>query len=204
MIDGAGRLTRVRFFIILQGMKKLVLSLIAPVFAGCLTSAPLEIVDWPVEFSNRSFEPPAEVLGTLRVSQVVVSQPYDSREFVVLRSDGSLARDAYNRFADSPAQLLKGPTINAFVASGRFAEVVGSSSSAASEFSAEATITKLAFDCRAGKREALVEIRIKLLDRARAIVKTCSGVGTCAIGDDYGAAFGEAFSDAIASALKGL
>ncbi len=184
-------------------MKKLISMLLVPVLAGCLTSSPLEIVDWSIGFVDRG-ECCRTAYGAVRLLQVVVNAPYDVREFAVLRADGSIARDPYNRFAALPAQLLKGPIIEAFMASKKFSQVVGSSSAAKSEIAAEVTITRLAFDCRKESHEALVELRIKLLNRNREIIAMSAGAGTAKIERDYSVAFSEAFTTAITSALKAL
>ena len=176
------------------------------VLAGCFTSRPPEIRDWTVEFCWRAKPVAQPKFGVVRVSQVTVRAPYDARGFQVLRADGSLAQDPYNRFAASPSQLLKGPIQDAFAASGAFDGVVGQSSSAAVSAVAEVSFSRFALDCRTdGSRTADVALTVLVLDRDRKIAALLRGDGRAdAAAGDYSKAFSEAFSAAIESASRQL
>ena len=180
--------------------------LLACVCAGCFTARPPETHDWSVEFRGRAKASAKPKFGVAKVSQVVVRAPYEVRALQVMREDGSLAQDPYNRFAASPAQLLKGPVVDALGASGAFADVVGPASSAAASVVAEVTVSRFALDCRkSGSRRAFVEVSALVLDRDRSIVARVRGDGTAEAADgDYAKAFSEAFSSAIESAARQL
>lgn len=176
------------------------------VLAGCFTSRPPEIRDWTVEFCWRAKPVAQPKFGVVRVSQVTVRAPYDARGFQVLRADGSLAQDPYNRFAASPSQLLKGPVLDAFEAAGVFEGVVGQGSAAAVSSVAEVSVSRFALDCRTnGVRMAEVALTVLVLDRDRKIAALVRGDGKADAADgDYAKAFSEAFSAAINSAAKQL
>jgi len=174
--------------------------------AGCFTASPLETSDWSVEFQGQAKRAAEPKFGVVRVSQVSVRAPYDVRSIQVMRADGSLAQDPYNRFAAAPSQLLKGPVVDALGASGAFSEVVGPASSAAVSVVAEVSVARLALDCRKdGSRTAVVELNMLLLGRDRGIVSYVRGDGSADAADgNYAKAFSVAFSSAIESASRQL
>ena len=174
--------------------------------SGCLTSRASEVRDWTVEFRSRARVAAKPKFGVARVSQVSVRAPYEVRSLQVMRDDGSIAQDPFNRFAAAPPQLLKGPVVDALGASGVFGEVVGSTSSAAASVVAEVTVSRLALDCRKdGTRRALVELSALVLDRDRGIATRGRGDGAADAADgDYAKAFSEAFSSAMESAARQL
>lgn len=194
-------------------MKRLLSTLaLAVLLGGCLSLSPEQpaAASWTVEFvpaPAKAAAAPAEspAHGSVRVSQVIVRAPYDSRDFAVLRADGSLAFDAYNGFAASPAALLKGAVQDAFLAHGAFRSVVPASSQLAADVSAETTVTRLALDCREpGRRVAVVELSVLLL-KGRDAFASAHGEGRADAADgNYSRAFSAAFSQAVSQALAGL
>jgi hypothetical protein len=139
------------------------------------------------------------------VSQVTVRAPYGAKSIAVLRGNGTVAFDPYNEFAAGVAQLMKGIVAEAMKKSGLFNAVIGASSSAGSDVFAEATVTRLALDCREqGRRKAVADVCVMLVS-GRDIVASASGSGTADAADgNYGKAFSRAVSDALANALRGL
>ena len=180
--------------------------LLATGFVGCFTARPPEVHDWSVEFLGRVKSDAKAKFGVARVSQVSVRAPYDVRGLQVMRADGSLAQDPYNRFAAAPSQLLKGAVLDAFEASGAFAGVVGQSSSAAVSVVAEVSVSRFALDCRIdGSRMADVKLTVLVLDRDRKIAALLRGDGRAdAAAGDYSKAFSKAFSAAMESASRQL
>ena len=180
--------------------------LLASAVSGCFTARPPEVRDWAVEFLGRSKAAAKSKFGVVRVSQVSVRAPYDVRGLQVMRADGSLAQDPYNRFAAAPSQLLKGPVLDAFEVSGAFEGVVGQASSAAVSVVAEVSVSRFALDCRAdGARTAVVALTVLVLDRDRKIAALVRGDGKADAADgDYAKAFSEAFSAAMESAARQL
>ena len=186
--------------------KNFAVLLMAVALSGCFTERPAEVHDWAVEFCGQTKSAAKPKFGVVRVSQVTVRAPYDARGFQVLRADGSLAQDPYNRFAASPSQLLKGPVLDAFEAAGVFEGVVGQGSAAAVSSVAEVSVSRFALDCRTnGVRMAEVALTVLVLDRDRKIAALVRGDGKADAADgDYAKAFSEAFSAAINSAAKQL
>lgn len=178
--------------------------------AGCLTSAPPEVSTWTIEFAPAPqaasvSAPESPARGSVRVSQVIVRAPYDARALAVLRADGSLAFDPYNRFAALPAALLKGAVQDAFLARGAFRAAVPAASQLAADVAAETTVTRLALDCRVpGERRATVELTVLLL-KDRAAYASARGEGSADAADgNYSRAFSQAFSEAVSAALARL
>lgn len=188
-------------------LMRLVPLAVLPALAGCLSpSHPPEVACWNIEYSAPSAPSAAEPsFGVVRVSQVTVRAPYGAKSIAVLRGNGTVAFDPYNEFAAGVAQLLKGTVAEAMEKSGLFNAVVGASSSAGSDVFAEATVTRLALDCREqGRRKAVADVCVMLVS-GRDIVASASGSGTADAADgNYGKAFSRAVSDALANALRGL
>ena len=187
-------------------MKALFLSLPMLAFAGCFTAHIPDVTEWTVESAAKASESAKPKFGSVRISYVVVRAPCDGRRLVVARPDGSLAFDPFNAFAASPAQLLKGPVLDALSASGRFKAVVGPSSSTAVDGVIEVTVNRLRLDCREkGRRFAEASLSLTLLGASREIVGRATGVGVAdAAEGNYTAAFSSAFDAAMAEALAAL
>lgn len=188
-------------------LMRLVPLAVLPALAGCLSpSHPPEVACWNIEYSAPSAPSAAEPsFGVARVSQVTVRAPYGAKSIAVLRGNGTVAFDPYNEFAAGVAQLLKGTVAEAMEKSGLFNAVVGASSSAGSDVFTEATVTRLALDCREqGRRKVVADVCVILVS-GRDIVASASGSGTADAADgNYGKAFSRAVSDALANALRGL
>lgn len=183
-------------------MKKLLLFLALPALAGCLSSSPLAVTSWTVDYAGSKTSADGAKYGVARLLLVGVRSPYAGSLVAVLRADGSIAFDAYNTFAAPPAQLVKGLAYDAANASGLFSSVVGAISSAAARVVIEAEVVKLALDCREeGARRAVARVQVRLID-GRDIVATVVGEGAEDASDgNYGAAFSTALSAAFASAF---
>lgn len=196
-----------------MSLGKLVWAMAILPLAGCLTSAePIEPVNWTIAVAEKlgvrnvsESEEGDSAKGTVRVSQVSVRAPYDTRQFAILRADGSIAFDAYNQFASSPAALVKSAALDVMNSSEAFRAVVASSSAVRSELSAEITIDTLALDCRTeDERKALVALSL-IIVKDREIFASASGSATCDAADgDYSAAFSSAFASAMAKAMSEL
>ena len=186
-------------------MSKILPFALAPLLvAGCLSSGPRPAVNWTVE-SLPVTAAAAPKWGVVRVAQVNVRAPYDGVRFAVLRPDGSIAFDAYNAFAASPAAILRGTACDIMAASGLFTRVLPSSSAAAADVSVEITVERLAVDCRVkGARHAVVSLAVRLL-KGREVVSSATGEGSLpAAAGGYTAAFSSAFNRALSEALKRL
>ena len=189
-----------------------IFAMAAVALSWCLSSAPRAADNWAIELWRAQDyaaerEDPAEKhsFGAVRIAQTSVRPPYDGTHLAVLRANGSLAFDPYNGFAAAPAQMLRGALQDAAEASGAFERVVASNSSAKCDLSLEATVTRLALDCRKeGRRDASLGLTLILL-KGRDVVATAEAESKVATGDgDYSAAFSRAFAKAALAAIEKL
>lgn len=190
-------------------MKRIIPIVFVPVLAGCLTSTVPSVAEWIVQTEPQtqkemlSKQPAQTEFGIARLSLLSVRAPYDSRSFQVLRADGTIASDSFNRFAAVPSQLLKGLVLDRLAKSTQFTTLVASSSSASVDSIVEVTITKLLLDCtNDDSRLAEAELTMMILDRERQIVRSSYGRGVAdAKNGDYGKAFADALKSAIDRAI---
>jgi len=171
--------------------------------AGCMSTTPLEVTDWPLEPASRAAVSEQPKFGPVRLSGVFVHAPYDVRSLAVMRANGSLAFDDYNRFAAAPSQLVRQPALQLLEESGLFQSVIPAPSLAPATLSVELEVSRLALDCRTGgARTATVRLVLRFVDRTKGLVACVRGEGTAdAASGNYGAAFSEAFASAFATAL---
>jgi len=181
--------------------------LLLPLIAGCLAAAPKAPTNWTVDWERAATRPaPSEnpSFDSVRISAVQVRAPFGGTRIAVLRSDGSMAFDAMNVFAVSPALLLKGATFDAADASGLFGRIVTADSGAKTRYSMEVYVTRLALDCRnEGRRVASVSLVLTLLE-GRNVVASVRADGAEDAKADYSAAFSTAYAHAIRGALDKL
>ena len=161
--------------------------------AGCLTGGSTDPVKWTIEAAAVKTAAAEARMGTVRISQLAVRPPYDSRLLTVLRADGSVAFDPYNQFALAPSSLLKAAALDVIAASGVFKAVLPSSTAARTDASLEISVDRFALDCRAGEsRDAAVAVTVWLV-KDRMVVKTVKGEATKSARDGgYAAAFSAA------------
>lgn len=181
-------------------MKRIIFVLL-PVLAlsGCLSVSPDESHLWLVGYRPEGLAPAKAKYGVTRLIQLVVRSPFDAFPMAVLRADGTVAFDAYNKFPAMPSQLFRGPILDALTASGLFTRVVGPTSSATSDMIVEVAIEKLVLDCSdANARAADVSLAVRLLNAQRHIV--CVALGSAKV-DAQSGNYGEAFSLALSRAL---
>ena len=173
---------------------------------GCLTASITPVSYWVVKRANVQALSTTQKYGAVRVSQVSVRSPYDSRQLVVRRPDGSLAFDAYNQFAALPSQVFKAPVISALSDSGLCKVAVDASSSARVDHIAEVVVTDLAIVSSGDNQlSASVAVLIRMLDAKRDVVSVSIGSGEVPVRDGlYTDAFSEAFSSAVGKMLAGL
>jgi len=187
-------------------MKRTLAALSLLFLCGCLSPVSLPSVSyWLIEFRDPPVVSKAPKYGVVRLSQVIVEQPYAGDRMVVLKKDGTVAFDSYNVFAAAAPALLKNVGRVALRSSGLFEDVVGVSSGASASVAAEISVGRLAIDCRQEDgRRVVVELLIRLLN-GRSIVATVTGDGFADATDgDYGVAFSKAVSTALSSALAKL
>lgn len=189
-------------------MKRLTAILLLGVCAGCLTATTPVTNEWTIQIATLNSRAETPKFAVTRLSQVAVRAPYDTTSLAVLRADGSLAFDPYNRFAAQPSQLLKGVVQDILSASGCFEAVVPASSAASVSQIVEVSITSLRLNCAAAEplaRTAEASVMVLVLNANREIVGSVRGSGTADAADgDYGAAFSTALTLALSKALEGL
>lgn len=197
-----------------SSMRKLLMVLALSGLAGCFSSSAPDSKAWMVSPRTdlpRPVQPPegASAFAATRLGPVTVCAPYDHQSFMVHRGDGSVATDAYNVFASSPASLLRAPVKSRLEADGRFGHVVASASSASTDAQVEVTVTDLSLDCREnGRRKARAAVSVDVIKSGRgprdvALVGAGKGEADAEAGD-YTAAFSAAFDAALAEALKAM
>ena len=196
-------------------MRLLPLALALALCAGCFTSGKPSPKSWALEpreagaAGTAAGEGSGSAFVATRIGTISVNAPFDRSQFVVRRSDGSVAFDAYNEFAAAPATLLRAPVRAQLATDGRFGHVVSPSSVVNADAAVEVLVTDLSLDCRkTGERKARAAVSVD-------VVKTGRGPRTVALsGDgaseadatagDYSAAFSAAFNEALAEALRAL
>ena len=181
----------------------LIITSLALALTGCLSSPPEAPVNWTVEWMpGGDTAAVSPRFGLVRPSLVVVRAPYDGSRIAVLRPDGSIAFDAFNVFAASPAALLRGAVGDVLSASGEFAGVLDAASSANAQYLAEVTVRRLALDCRKeGRRDACVDLTFTLLEGRRPVATKSASASEPAPLGNYSAAFSAAFARALQSAV---
>lgn len=177
-------------------------SALALVSSGCLTSAPPQPKSWVVSASRKQ-KAEVDLSKTAKLGAITVAAPYDRASLAVRRADGSVAFDAYNAFASSPAALLRTPLATLLGGSGCFGLVVPSSGTTVrTGTTIEAVIDDISLDCREqGSRVARVSLSLSVIEN-RSLVEILYGEGSAdAASGDYSAAFSEAFEKAVSSAI---
>ncbi len=183
--------------------------------AGCFTSGKPTPKSWTVEPRDSGAEAKTAGEGggsafvATRVGTIAVNAPFDRSPFVVRRSDGSVAFDAYNEFASTPSTLLRAPVRAQLATDGRFGHVVTPSSVANADAAVEVLVTDLSLDCRKpGERKARAAVSVDVVKTGRgprAVALSGDGASEAdATAGDYSAAFSAAFNDALAEALRAL
>lgn len=196
-----------------MGLAPLVVSL--ALCAGCFTSGKPTPKSWTVEpresgaGTRTSAEGGGSAFVATRVGTIAVNAPFDRSSFVVRRSDGSVAFDAYNEFAAAPSALLRSPVRTQLAKDGRFGHVVSPSSVANADAAVEVLVTDLSLDCRkSGERKARAAVSVDVLKTGRgprAVALSGDGAAEAdAAAGDYSAAFSAAFNEALAEALRAL
>lgn len=186
-------------------MKKILALMLLPVLAGCLTAGSPQVSYWPLDYVGAGHGERKARFGVARLLQTQVRSPYNNDGIVVLRADGTVAFDPCNLFAANPPALMKWVGLEALRQSGVFSGVVEASSAASADVSVELVVNKLALDCRKeGERRAVAAVLVRVLD-GKLIRATVTGAGSVDAADgNYGAAFSNAVSAAIAAALSDL
>ena len=189
-------------------------TLLALLCAGCFTSSAPTPKSWTVEPSARQPQVQSPEGGnpafvTTRMGGISVCAPYDRTSFVVRRTDGSVAFDAYNEFAASPSTMLRAPVMAQLSSDGRFGRVVAPSSVASADAAVEVLVKDLSLDCsEAGKRMARASVSVDVVKTgrgARTVALSGDGDSTAdAAGGNYSAAFSTAFNEALKAALSTL
>lgn len=187
--------------------KTILFALLAAVSSGCvsLTATTPTTAEWTT-VAVESRKTGEAKFGVARLAQLEVRQPYDVRPIAVSRADGSLAFDAYNRFAAVPSQILRGAALDVLAASGRFGSVVSKVSAATTDCLIEVTVKDILLVSKGeGQLEASVDVAILVLDGHREIAGSGSAAATSDASDgNYGAAFSRAFTEALTKATETL
>lgn len=186
-------------------MNRLFVLALLPALSGCLTAVKqAPVVNWTFAPDlSQITAGTAPRLGEARLAIVTVRSPYDAKNLVVLRADGSVAFDPCNQFAASPAALFKGAALDVLRATGVFKGVQPAVTTADVKNVLELVVDECALDCREeGRRLASVKLTLVCI-RDRIVVAVGRGVGRADVADgNYSRTFGEAFSGALRQALE--
>lgn len=187
-------------------MRNLLMVVLPLVLAGCFSVTPPKVKHWTVTPAASELTPAERpTYGEARLAIVAVRSPFDGKEFTVLRSDGSMAFDPFNHFASAPSALIKGAALDVIRGTGMFKGVQTAVTTADVSCNLELIVDEIALDCRTeGSRLASVKLTLAMISK-RQVSAAAHGAATVdASSGDYSAAFGEAFTKAVVSAVSGL
>lgn len=103
--------------------------------------------------------------GVLKVRRFSISSPFETREFVYRKTKSEYTSDYYDRFFAPPADLIAEETHQWLEASGVFANVIESFSSADYDFMLEGNVKAVYGDYRGqSDPNAVMEIKFLLID----------------------------------------
>lgn len=175
--------------------------------AGCLGTVSLsETTYWvPSAAVSPSVTVISSVRPPARLANLMVRAPFDTKNFVVMRANGSVAFDPYNLFAAPPAAVFRGLAVDVLRESGTFEEVLPAGTSATTPLALEVSVDRLALDCREqGARTATATLSLSVLSHHE-VTALVVGTGTAdAASGNYASAFGEAFAAALRQAVSRL
>lgn len=187
-------------------MRGFAVGLLPLLLTGCLSANVSKAVNWTLVPEASDFVAADErKFGEARLAIVTVRAPYDGRDLVVLRPDGSLAFDPCNQFAAVPSALIKGTALDVLRGSGLFKGVQPAVTTADVDCNLELVVDELALDCRTeGQRMASVRLALAMI-RKRQVVAVGRGAASVETTDgNYSAAFGKAFTKAVSAAVAKL
>lgn len=191
-------------------MKKLlfrsVLLLELVCLAGCLGGRAPEPRRWTIQAPEASEGVAVKqpIWDVVKVARLEVAAPYDGLRLAVRRGDGSLAFDARNVFAASPAALLRIPTRDVLLASGKCRAVALANSPVKATQTLEVIVNTLALDCRT-ENECRAEASLSVtLIEGRELVRAVNGSAAVAVNKDFTDAFSRAYAEALGKALDEL
>lgn len=181
--------------------------------SGCFSSKAPEVRSWTVEPLPSDREPTRPMEGegprftATRLGSVVVNAPCDRTQFVVRKSDGTVAFDHYNVFAAAPSSLLRAPAQSGLDTDGRLGHIVNQASVVSSDAQVEVVVKDLSVDCREpGRRLASASVSVDVVKMGRGprtVAFSGSGSATVDAQDgNYSRAFSQVFSKALGAAVN--
>lgn len=170
--------------------------------AGCLGGRQPEPRRWTISACKIEEAPLAidQKWDVVRVAHLEVAAPYDGLRIAVKRKDGTLAFDARNVFAATPAALLRVPTRDVLLASGKCRAVVPPNSPVRAPCSLEISVDTLALDCsKEGECRAEVALSVTLFEgrELKRTLKSAAHVPVNKENKNLSAAFSLAYSTAL-------
>ncbi len=146
--------------------------------------------------------------GVLKVRRFSLSSPFETHEFVYRKTNLEYTSDYYNRFFAPPADLIAEETHRWLGASGVFANVIESFSSADYDFMLEGDVKAVYGDSRGqSDPNAVMEIKFLLIDqhlKRDAIIFSTEYRSVQPTGDDTAPALVEGFNACLAEILTNL
>ncbi len=146
--------------------------------------------------------------GVLKVRRFSISSPFETREFVHRKTNSEYASDYYNRFFAPPADLIAEETHQWLGASGVFANVIESFSSADYDFMLEGDVKAVYGDYRRqSDPNAVMEIKFVLIDehlKRDVVIFSMKYRSVQPAGEKTGPALVEGFNACLAEILTNL
>jgi len=180
---------------------------LASLLSGCLSQVPaVESAVWLLDATEAKPIVSKPKFGSVRLAQLAVCAPYDAKQIVVLRHDGTVAFDSFNRFAALPSALLKGMVGDVLDGTGAFQSVLPAYSGAASDCSVEVYVKRIALDGRNGSDvRASVSLTMILTGRGGSIQSISTGESEVPVESGaYGKALSRALTEALGKAVAAL
>ncbi len=178
--------------------------------AGCDNSA--RVIDKQHQYMlaarrvSAAPRPPGK--GVLKVRHFSISSPFETREFVYRKTNSEYASDFYSRFFAPPADLIAEETHQWLGASGVFANVIDSFSSADYDYMLEGDVETIYGDYRRqSDPNAVMEIKFVLIDehlKRDVVIFNTKYRSVQPTGDKAGPALVEGFNACLTEILTNL
>jgi len=178
--------------------------------AGCVSSSDAQRKaaeqkrTWLLEAEMPAAKGPARWSDGIKVRAFRSQPPFHAPNIVVKRANGETVLDFYNAWVAPPHDLVRVQAVRYFEASGLFPAVYDSTSGTLPPLGLEGTVCELFLDCRGERPEAVVTLRLVVLDeRTPQFTVLCSAEATGRAAYDAEAPDGiaRAFNAALTHAL---
>ena len=133
--------------------------------------------------------------------------PFNTASIVVKRANGETALDFYNAWVAPPHELVRVQAMRYLEAAGLFPAVYDGASGTAAPLGLEGTVCELFLDCRGARPEAVVTLRLAVLDERApqfTVLRSAEKTARAAYDAERGGGLPCAFNAALTQALGEL